>query len=101
MESPRGPDSAPLTFGPEIVQEIAHGPQKSYISTQRKHHAASCSTVASSPSKREPRPDFTGWNSADAALRRYEHRESIQDMVRENSKRWQKQPKRMAAQRGV
>lgn len=33
--------------------------------------------------KREPMPDFTGWNPADVVMWRLEHGETLRDMVRE------------------
>ncbi len=49
--------------------------------------------------KREPMPDFTGWNPADVVLWRLEHGETLQDLVREENPPADKQREEAEAER--
>jgi hypothetical protein len=49
--------------------------------------------------KREPMPDFTGWNPADIVMWRLEHSETLQDLVKEHEGWWKRQLKKMEAKR--
>jgi hypothetical protein len=49
--------------------------------------------------KREPMPDFTGWNPADVVMWHLNNGESLEEMVKADRPRWEKELKKMEAKR--